>query len=46
VLIELTEHHAELGLTVLGLLVLIALLAVFFGADSRIDEVGRRKLSS
>jgi hypothetical protein len=32
-----------IGIIVLGLLVLIVLLSVPFGADSRIDEVGRRR---
>jgi hypothetical protein len=33
-----------IGLIVLGLLTLIVLLAVPFGADSRVDDVARRRL--
>jgi hypothetical protein len=31
------------GLIVISLLLLVAVLAPFFGADSRLDEVGRRR---
>jgi hypothetical protein len=45
VAIVVREHHRNvLGLVlIVSLLVLVGPLAVFFGADSRFDEVARRR---
>jgi hypothetical protein len=44
VLIDLTVHHLVMfGLIVIALIVVLVPLAYVAGADSRIDEVARRR---
>jgi hypothetical protein len=44
VLIEPARHHEDMfGYIVIALLLIVGPLAVAFGADSRIDEVARRR---
>jgi hypothetical protein len=44
VLIDLRVHHEVMfGLIFIALIVVLAPLAYFAGADSRIDEVARRR---
>lgn len=44
VLIERSAHHeGMLGFVLISLLVVIGPLAAIAGADSRIDEIGRRR---
>jgi hypothetical protein len=46
VLIIMTRHHVGVfGYFLIGLLVLVGPLAYFAGADSRLDEVTRRRRS-
>jgi hypothetical protein len=44
VLIHARRHHEDMfGIVLIAALVIIALLAPLYGADSRIDEVARRR---
>lgn len=44
-LIELSAHHGRmLGFVLISLLLLVGPLAVLAGSDSRLDEVGRRRV--
>ena len=36
-------HHVDMAITFLIILIAIAVLSVLYGADSRIDDVGRRR---
>ena len=43
-LIELVAHHEDVfGLILIALLVVVGVLAVVAGADSRVDDVARRR---
>ena len=45
VLIARAAHHSDmLGFVLITLLLIVGPLALLFGADSRLDETGRRRL--
>jgi hypothetical protein len=45
VLIEWDAHHGlMLGFVLISLLLIVGPLAVLAGSDSRVDEIGRRRL--
>jgi len=43
-LIDVVRDHVRMApYLILGLLLLLVVLAPFYGADSRVDEIGRRR---
>jgi hypothetical protein len=40
---QMSDHEGVFGLIIISLLLLVGPLAVVYGADSRIDDVARRR---